>query len=104
VDEFHEEAMVHILKVFDSKAAELLGSADLIPRKKALRAIAVGIAGPEESAVPCIKQAAHTFRKKDRGHVVNWQAAEDGVDQNNTATRVEKLGLPPSQIAIKGVD
>ena len=70
MDKFHEEAMVHILKVFDSKAAELLGSADLIPRKKAMRAIAVGIAGPEESAAPCIKQAAHTFRKKDRGHVV----------------------------------
>ena len=70
VEKFHEEAMVGILKVFDTEATELHGSTDLIPREKVLRAITVGVAGPKESAALCIKQAAHTFRKKDRGHVV----------------------------------
>ena len=71
VEKFHEEAMVDILKVFDTEATELLGSTDLIPRENALRDFAVGVADPEESAALCIKQAAHAFQKKDRGHVVN---------------------------------
>jgi len=72
MDKFHEETMVHVLKVFNPKTAMFLGCADSVPGNEALGAAAVRVTSPKEGTAFGVKQDTHTFGEKNRGHMVDW--------------------------------
>jgi len=63
--------------------------------KKAARPMALFLAGPQQGTVARIETVDNGFGEEGCRHVINRQAAQDGIDKNNSSPSAEKPSFPP---------
>jgi len=75
VNKFHEEAVIHVFQVLNTKPTVFPPLARSVPSNKAARAMAFVLPGPKKSAALGVNQITHTFRQQNRRHVVDGQTS-----------------------------
>ena len=104
VNEFDKKTVILICQILDTKPSTFFAAADFVPSKETVGPMAFILTSPKKSTSPCIQSLNDSFRKKNRGHEVNWQASKDSIYKHNSPPITEKASFPTSQVFIEGGD